>query len=182
MFEALGAKILTTVASVSTFLFSSYTGNDPSLRPISTRVGDNYIQVETRLENAFVNDFEDIFKSGTSIPVVFKLKIRSGRTVFSEMQFINRVRYDHAKGLYLVSLEGMNRNLQLSSPAQLVSEISALHCSLPYDRKWGKVTLSMEASLSAVRFQQVKGPVDLMVLWKYRKPKASKNLDLTKEL
>lgn len=182
MFEALGAKILTTVASVSMFLFSSYTGNDPALRPITARVGDNYIQVETRLENAFVNDFDDIFMSGTAIPVVYKLKIRSGSRTHSEKQFVNRVRYDHAKGLYMVSLEGMNRNLQLSSPAQLVSEISALHCSLPYDRKWGKVTLSVEASLSAVRFQQVKGPVDLMVLWKYRKPKASKNLDLTKEL
>lgn len=182
MFEALGAKILTTVASVAMFLFSSYTGNDPSLSPLSTRVGDNYLQVETRLENAFVNDFEDIFKSGTTIPVVFKLKIRSGRTVFSEKQFINRVRYDHAKDLYIVSLEGMNRNLQLSSPAELVSELSVLHCSLPYNPKWGKVTLNVEASLAAVRFQQVKGPVDLMVLWKYHKPQVSKNLDLTKEL
>lgn len=181
MFEALSAKVFTTLASVSMFLFSSYTGNDPGFSPISARAGENYLQVQTKLENAFTNDFTDVFSSGVSIPVVFKMSISSGKTSRLEKRYVNRVRYDHTKGLYFVSLEGTNRELELTSQAQMVSQLSTFTCSVPYNRTWGMVTIKVEASLSSVRFQQIKEPVDLMVLWKYHKPKVSSSLDLKLE-
>jgi len=181
MFEALSAKVFTTLASVSMFLFSSYTGNDPGFSNITARVGENYLQVQTKLENAFTNDFTDVFSSGVSIPVVYKLSITSGRSTLLEKRFVNRVRYDHAKGVYFLSLETTNRELELTSQAQMVAQLSAFACSVPYNRNWGKVTVKVEASLSSVRFQQVKEPVDLMVLWKYHKPKISNTLDLKQE-
>ena len=180
MFEALSAKVFSTLASVSMFLFSSYTGNDPGLTTLRTRVGDNYLQVQTKLEQAFVNDFNEVFTSGVSIPVVFKFSINNGSNVLFEKRFVNRVRYDQAKGIYYFSAEGSNRNLEMGSQAQMITELSSFACSVPYNRRWGKVSVKVEASLSSVRFQQVKEPVDLMVLWKYHKPKVSASVDLTR--
>jgi hypothetical protein len=180
MLEALTGKVFATVVSLSMFLFSSYSGNDPSLRALSSRVGGNYLQVRTSLVGAFDNDFPDVFKSGTVIPVNFTLSLKSGNRTLTERQFQNRVRFDPGKGIYEVYMGGMNRTIETESYAQMLTEISGFECSIPYNPDWGVVSMRLEASLPTVKFTQLKKPVDLMVLWKYQKPRTSTNLDLRK--
>lgn len=178
MFEALTAKVFATVVSLSMFLFSSYTGNDPSFRALNAKAGDSYLQFKTTLVEAFDNDFPDVFKSGASIPVDFTLQIRSGNNIRLQRKYQNRVQYNPSTGIYHVFLAGMNRNLQTASYQQMLSVISGFECSVPYDSGWGKVSVHLEAKLPTVRFQQINKAVDLMVLWRYQRPSITINLNL----
>lgn len=182
MFEALTAKVLATVVSLSMFLFSSYSGNDPALRAISSRVGGEYLQLRTSLTGAFDNDFPDVFKSGSVIPVNFKLTIKSGNKKVLERAYQNRVRYNPAKGIYEVYTAGMNRTIETESYAHMLAEISGFDCSIPIKPEWGVVSVQLSASLPTIKFAQLNKPVDLMVLWKYNKPQASASIDLRKSL
>lgn len=178
MLEALTGKVFASIVSLSMFLFSSYTGNDPSLRALTSRVGDNYLQLRTSLVSAFDNDFPDVFKSGATIPIEYKLLIKSGKQTRVERKFQNRVRFDPLTGVYHIYSAGMNRNTQTTSYPQMITEISAFECSVPYNPAWGKVSVRLEASLPIVRFQQLNKPVDLMVLWRYQRPAANVILNL----
>lgn len=180
MLEAITGKMFATIVTLSVFLFSSYTGNDPALRALSSRAGENYLQIRSSLVGAFDNDFPDVFKSGSTIPVTFTLSIKNKNQILFSRNYQNRVRFDPAKGLYEVKTAGMNRTLQTASYPAMLNELSTFECSIPYQESWGSVTISLEASLSSVRFEQLKKTVDLMVLWKYQKPKVSSQVSLRK--
>ncbi len=180
MFEAITGKVLATIATLSVFLFSSYTGNDPAFRNLNSRAGENYLQLRTTLVSAFENDFPDVFKSGSTIPVNFQLTIRNRNRILLNRNFQNSVRYDVANAVYEIRTGGMNRKIQTSSYAAMLSEVSGFECSVPYQSDWGTVTVSLEAALPSVRFEQLRKSVDLMVLWKYQKPKVSATLNLKK--
>ncbi|MDY0152562.1 MAG: hypothetical protein RBS43_09855 [Candidatus Cloacimonas sp.] len=178
MFEALTAKVFATVVSLSMFLFSSYTGNDPAFRALNAKAGVSYLQFRTTLVAAFDNDFPDVFKSGASIPVDFTLQIKSGNKIRLERKYQNKVQYNPSTGIYYVFIAGMNRNLQTESYQQMLSAISGFECSVPYDSAWGKVSVHLEAKLPTVRFQQINKAVDLMVLWRYQRPSITTYLNL----
>lgn len=180
MFEAITGKVLATIATLSVFLFSSYTGNDPAFGTLNSRAGESYLQLRTSLVSAFENDFPDVFKSGSTIPVNFRLTIRNRNGVLVNRSFQNSVRYDPANAVYEIKTGGMNRKLQTPSYNAMLSEVSGFECSIPYSPTWGTVTVSLEASLPSVRFEQLQKRVDLMVLWKYQKPKTSTQLSLKK--
>ncbi|HQQ68644.1 MAG TPA: hypothetical protein PLX77_07435, partial [Candidatus Cloacimonadota bacterium] len=61
MFEALGAKFLAGVVSLSMLLFSSFEGNDPALGSFSYSKTGSYVHLKTQLQTAFENDFPSIF-------------------------------------------------------------------------------------------------------------------------
>jgi hypothetical protein len=180
MLEAITGKVFATIATLSVFLFSSYTGNDPAFRNLNSRAGENYLQLRTTLVSAFENDFPDVFKSGSTIPVNFQLTIRNRNRILLNRNFQNSVRYDVANAVYEIRTGGMNRKIQTSSYAAMLSEVSGFECSVPYQSDWGTVTVSLEAALPSVRFEQLRKSVDLMVLWKYQKPKVSATLNLKK--
>jgi len=180
MLEALTGKVFATIVSLSVFLFSSYTGNDPAFRGLNSRAGEHYLQLRTSLVSAFDNDFPDVFKSGATIPVNFQLIIRNKSRTLLTRSYQNSVRYNPADAVFDVRTGGMNRKLQTASYPAMIAEVSGFECSLPYDPNWGNVTITLEASLPSVRFEQLQKKVDLMVLWKYQKPKISVQLNLQK--
>jgi hypothetical protein len=182
MFEALTAKVFATVVSLSMFLFSSYSGNDPSFRALNSRVGGEYLQLRTSLSGAFDNDFPDVFKSGSVIPVNYMLTIKSGNKKVLEKAFQNRVRYNPGKGTYEVYTAGMNRTIETESYSHMLAEISGFECSIPIKSEWGIVSVQLTASLSTIKFAQLNKPVDLMVLWKFKKPQIGTTVDLRKSL
>ncbi|MDD4310233.1 MAG: hypothetical protein PHO32_07620, partial [Candidatus Cloacimonetes bacterium] len=136
MLEALSGKVFATMVSLSMFLFSSYTGNDPGFRALNSRTGGNYLQLRTSLVSAFDNDFPDVFKSGVRIPVIFTLYIKSGKRTLAEYKYQNTVQYDPSKGSYAVYTAGMNRNIQTTSYQQMIQEFSLFECSIPYRADW----------------------------------------------
>lgn len=173
MFEALGAKVLSGIISLSMFLFSSYTGNDPSLKQLSGSMNGSSFHVHTTLENAFTNDFPDVFKSGVTIPIYFNVQVKNGKTIHYNRTHRTSVFFDPMDGVYLVQQTGNGSSNSYSSYRTMIQAISAFECSIPVDGNWGSVNVSIEAYLSTVHFKQINRKVDLMVLWKYNRPQIS---------
>jgi len=180
MFEALGAKLLTGVVSLSMLLFSSFQGNDPSLGNFSYSKTGSYVHLKAQLQTAFENDFPSIFASGSDIPVHYNLEVISGGTVVAKRRMVYRVSYDPGTGIYEIIKNG-SRAALTESAEQVKRELSAFAYALPYQRSWGVVTVKLEADLPKVHFAQLKKEVDLMVLWKYKKPAIKAQIDLRRD-
>lgn len=182
MLEALSAKVMAGLVSLSMFLFSSYTGNDPALSSLKFLVGRSYLQVSTRLESAFDNDFPELFRSGTSIPIHFKLELKSKNRVVWNRQYTNRVLYDPATGIWTVSMGASGRSVKFTSYKEMLEAIAVLDCSVPFESGWGEVNARVEAWLPTVRFESIDRNVNLMVLWNYKRPVVKASIDLKRAL
>lgn len=178
MFEALGAKALAMVASLSMFLFSSYSGNDPGLSALRGVPSKNHLQLTTHLNGAFENDFEDVFRSGTLIPIHYKVEIRSKGRIVLTRNFSNSVQYDSRANSYKIINSGMSRTSHAATYEAMLNEASSLECSVPVEQSWGEVNVRLEAWLPTVNFTQIDRRVDLMVLWKFQRPAAKGVIDL----
>ncbi len=170
MLEAIGGKILAGIMSLSMFLFSSYTGNDPSLRPLSGFVNNSYLQINSFLDNAFDNDFGDVFKSGTQITVFYKVELRTTTGVVYKRTYQNSVVYDAMRNNYRVAQSGTGQSFTTTSFSEVVEYMSSIAFSVPVEKRWVNVSTTVEAWLPTVNFPQINRNVDLMVLWKFRKP------------
>jgi len=173
MFEAIGAKVLSGIVSLSMFLFSSYTGNDPSLRPVSVTMSSSYLQVKTQLDNAFTNDFPEVFRSGVDIPVFFRVEVKSDGNVVYRRTHRSNVKFDPMQGEFTLQQTGTGLTHTYTSYQAMLSAVSTLECSIPLGTNWKTVTISVESYLPEVEFTQIRRRVDLMVLWKYKRPKTS---------
>ncbi len=172
MIGSIAGKIVASVVSLSTFVFSSYTGNDPSLRPPTGFVNNGYIQVTSNLDYAFDNDFPDVFKSGTQISVFFNVALKSNKQILFKKTYANTVQFDHMKGTYSIQQSGTGQRVEVSSYREMITAVSNLSCSIPLSKSWKEVSAEMEVWLPTVEFRQINRKVDLMVLWKFRKPSA----------
>lgn len=182
MLETLSAKVMAGLVSLSMFLFSTYTGNDPQLSSIRATMGRSYLQLNTRLEHAFDNDFPELFKSGTTIPVHFRLEIKSKKQVHWSKQYTNSSRYDSSTGFWSVSQSAESRSVKFSSYQQMIAAVAELDCSIPYESNWGDVNVKVEAWLPTVSFDKMDRKVNLMVLWNYQRPVAKASYNLRKPL
>ena len=70
--------------------------------------------------------------------------------------------------------------MRTSSVEQIIKEVSQYSFSIPYQSSWGLVSVSIQAELPVVRFEKLDKDMDLMVLWKHRKPSAKIQIDLRK--
>ncbi|HOH97511.1 MAG TPA: hypothetical protein PL188_04280 [Candidatus Cloacimonadota bacterium] len=180
MFEALGSKLLAGVVSLSMLLFSTYTGNDPKLSGIRHTSSDSYIHLEANLISAFENDFPSIFTSGTTIPVQYQLTFKSGNRTVINRTYTNSVTFDPGKGTYEIRRAGTADAFFTRSYEEMLAVVSLFKVSVPYQVAWGTVHVKLESSLPTVSFAQVDKAVDLMILWKYKKPSAKTQIDLRK--
>lgn len=178
MLETLGAKILSGIVTLSMFLFSSYTGNDPAFTAIRGSMGRSYIQLSTRLAGAFDNDFPDVFRSGTKITVYYKVNIRSKGKLVASREFQNSVQYDSRQNIYTVRLSGTDRGYQTSDYRLMVNDLATMECSMPIQSSWGYSTVEFEAWLPTVYFDKIDKKVNLMVLWNYSRPKLKSEFNL----
>lgn len=180
MFEVLGSKLLVGVVSLSMLLFSSFKGNDPQLSAINHRSSSTKLYLSGELLYAFDNDFDSIFASSAPIPVHFQLKIKSGKRVVVNQRFTHLVSYSPATGIYELRKDGQTDILRTSSVQQIIKGISQYSFSLPYQSSWGLCSVSIKAEMPVLRLEELDKEVDLMVLWKYKKPSAKLQIDLRK--
>lgn len=178
MFEALSGKLLAGVVSLSMLLFSTYKGNDPQLGGISHRTSSSFLYLNTSLVSAFDNDFPSVFASGSTIPVHLDVTLKSDGRVVATRRFVNSVTYDPTTGVYDIKRSGVDRNIKVSDADKVARELSSFECAIPYQLSWGAVDIRMEAWMPAVRFSQIGKDVDLMVLWKYKKPVSKAQINL----
>lgn len=179
MFEALGAQILSGVVSLSILLFSSFQGND-RLSSIKHSKSQSYVYLEAELLSAFDEDFPSILASGTTIPVLFALEVRSGKRIVAKREVINKVSFDPATGVYEVFKPGIASTLT-KSLEQVKRELALFEYALPYQSSWGVVNIKLEAGLPKVHFKQMDKELDLMVLWRFKKPMVKAQLDLRQD-
>jgi len=179
MFEVLGTKILAGVVSLSMLLFSSFKGNDPLISSISTAKTGSYLYLKANLENAFENDFPSIFASGSKIPVHYDLVVHQGSRTVASHRITNTVKFDPTTGIYELK-QGNKSPVFTESPEEVKRTLAAFEYSLAYQSAWNKINVKLEAHLPKVHFQQLNKELDLMVLWKYKKPSVKTLIDIRK--
>ncbi|PKN77638.1 MAG: hypothetical protein CVU48_10975 [Candidatus Cloacimonetes bacterium HGW-Cloacimonetes-1] len=172
MIGSIAGKIVASVVSLSTFIFSSYTGNDPALRSLSGFVNNGYLQLSTALDYAFDNDFPDVFKSGTKIDIYYNVELKNNNQLLFKKTYFNSVQFNHMTGTYKIQQSGTGQSFETSSYKEMITAVSTLSCSVPLNKKWQEVAAEIEVWLPTVEFRQINRRVDLMVLWKFRKPSA----------
>lgn len=169
MFGALSQKIITGFVSLSMVLFSSYEGNEPRFSEMNVSLIENNIFLQTRLENAFENDFERIFQLGKAIDIRFKIEVASEEDLLFSETFFHTVNYDPLEGAYFLELQERKETIVTSSWQKLIKEISKIEFLHRLEKKKA-LKISIEASLPTIQFNDEKVH-DLMILWKFKTPK-----------
>ncbi|MDD3535703.1 MAG: hypothetical protein PHC50_06125 [Candidatus Cloacimonetes bacterium] len=177
MFDALGSKVFSTVVALSMLLFSSFKGNDPAISQFQLSKTDSYLYVKAQLSTAFENDFPSIFASGVPVNIHYDLDLRGANGYHGKRRVTNRISYDLATGIYEIRKEGLP-SIYSKSISEVLHEAAHLEVAIPYNREWGELKVKLSASLPKVYFKELGKQMDLMVLWKYKKPGASGSIDL----
>jgi hypothetical protein len=163
-------KVMAGWLSVSALLFSSFTGNEPVFRPLQCKAGSNYLLVTARLDDAFENDFGDVFKCGRPVVLNYKIEVRNaGETAFSAT-YRHTVTYDPMTASWAVEKSETRTREIISTYSLMLEEISHLECTIARNNRWKSVEINAEAWLLPVNTSQSNKTIDLMVLWKYKRP------------
>jgi len=138
----------------------------------------NFLYVSGVLQDAFDNDFPTIFASGTAINVLYDLEIKSSNRIVAKNRFRHTVSYNPVSGVYELRKDGDPEAYRSNSVEEVIQKLSYFSFGIPFQHSWEQVQIKVEARLPVVHFEQMDKEVDLMVLWKYKKPASSIRADL----
>jgi len=169
-------QLMAGVLSLSSLLSTS--GNTPVIRQPVYLKGGNYLQVNTRLENAFDNDFEDVFKCGKPIHIWYKVTARLGGKEVFNTTCRHSVLYDPMNACWQVYHSDTKSTEVITDYSHLLDCVSALRATIGVDPRWSALQVDMEAWLSEVELSGEKRTVNLMMLWKYKRPALSNTVHL----
>jgi hypothetical protein len=125
------------------------------------------------LVEAFDNDFDEIFQSGQRIDIFFKIEIHGEDRLAHEQEFRHAVVFDPLEKIYNVFLEEQNLQTTCTNFNQLIETISQIEYFYNGQKyEGGHVILS--AYMKKIRLQSLNKEYDLMMLWKFKKPKITK--------
>ena len=178
MLEGFTGKILAGMLSLSALVFSNYTGNDPVFSPLQSRTGHNYLILKAKLEHAFDNDFNDVFKCGKPVHLWYKIEIRDNNRISFTRNYRHTVSYDPMNASWRLYRSETNQTDIFTSYNSLVSNISELNCSIPLNENWKIVEVRAESWMQSVELSQGNRTIDLMVLWRFKKPHIRTMLNL----
>jgi len=166
-------KIFTGIVSLSMVLFSSYKGNEAKFTSLNALLTNDRIVISSELENAFDNDFSNIFKSGQKIEICFDLKIFEAKKVIHQKKFCHSVEYDPLYKNFAVELEENDKNLVMDSYTKLIKTISNIEYEYS-GRVPPTVRVSIKAHLKKLNLTTLGKEYNLMLLWKLKNPEISK--------
>lgn len=169
MFQALANRVVSGIISLSMMLLSSYTGNNPNFDRFAIEINPHDLVFETKLVNAFDNDFEDFFKSSSMIDVFFTITLTENSDIFYTNTFRHSVRFDPLAREYRIYLEDREKELFTNSYDEMIKEISTIQ--YPYrDEIPRSFVLTISSHLPTIRFEGIDKEFDLMMLWKFKQP------------
>lgn len=180
----LGNKIVSGLVSIALFLFSSYKGNDATFSDIFIDYHKGRLSINTTLDNAFKNDFDDIFKSGKKIKVWFSIKIENyGKTIFEDKCY-HQIEYDPLSQRFEIYLSEDNDYTYVKSNEEIIEEISEFEytCDLNEVDFRDNLDIEITAFLKKVNFAKMNKEIDLMLLWNFKKPKIKKQFNINKNV
>ena len=175
MFQILAEKVISGLAAFSMLLLSSYQGNEASFSNYTTSFLDDRMFLECKLENAFDNDFEEIFKSGQSIDIYFSIRISHGDVIIHEEEFRHSIIFDPLTQVFNIELEDQDLTSSTNSYEELKTIISNIEYSFE-DENIHDYKLTLRAYLPKIRLIALDKDFDLMMLWKYNEPKLTTEL------
>jgi hypothetical protein len=174
----LGQKLLANLVTISVFLFSSFKGNDADFSALKVHNSGNYLILQTKLENSFENDFQDIFQSGKQVDVWFNLEVKQNKDMVHKQVFRHSVQYDPLSTSYKVYLQEQHQTRSVASYPEMLQLLANVEYSLPSKPEWTKIDIQLESYLKSMRIESMNKDIDLMTLWKLKKPVCKTNLDL----
>lgn len=165
-------KIMSGIISASMLLFSSYEGNSASFESLRANLYENNMLITAKLEKAFENDFEEIFKLGIEIDIFFRLEISSNNQRIFHQVFSHKVEYDPLLKRYFVTLEEQDKQAIASNFSDLIEMISHFE----YDFKGttpALVKVELSSFLENLYLPNLEKNYNLMMLWKMKSPMIS---------
>lgn len=174
----LGQKLLANLVTISVFLFSSFKGNDAGFSAMHVQNSGNYLIVQTRLVNSFENDFNEIFQSGKQVDIWFHLVVKENKTELHTQEFRHSVQYDPLASVYKVYLQEQHITRNIKDYSDMIRMISGVEYSFPAKPGWGKINIHLDSYMKSLRIDSMNKDIDLMMLWKLKKPTCKVNLDL----
>jgi len=172
------SKVYLNVLAFSVLLFSNYTGNIVDFSSLLTKtVGDNLV-CSTYLTNAFENDFDEIFKSGKEIRVWFEFRALKDNKVIHYEKFYHQVKWNAGKQEYQLNLQEQNYKTNTKSVKELKYLLSVVEYPFYKANHNGNVVIEVNAYLPKIYLETISKEVDLMLLWKMKKPSIRKEVRL----
>ncbi len=171
-------KIVSGLVSLSMAIFSSYQGNDAVFSFLYANLQENHITITAELENAFENDFEEIFKTGKSIDIWFHTSVSSKGVVLEEEEFSHNVTYDPLLDSYLLIKGSTNESIVCENYQCLVEELSKIKWHFRRLKSVSDYDLDVYAHLDKIYFEDMDKEFNLMLLWKNKSPRLKERIKL----
>lgn len=175
MFGGLFEKAVTATISLGMMLFSSYQGNTPCFEDLNAHQRGNQITVQSRLEQAFNEDFRQILQSGQEVPITFTLCLNSKERT-EILTFEHRVSYDPLLETWNLTCEEQdNKSYKIESWQEFKNANSEFNYK-GYHYMDLPIRVELIASLPTMVMGQNNRSFDLMIFWNYHKPTVEANI------
>ena len=179
MFNAFLGRVYVALISLSTLVLSNYTGNSPRFTDIFIEIVDNGIYIRCFLEDAFENDFKEIFDSGILVSVTYELEIIAKNSLITQKSFTNTAIWEFENRHWLLYLGEDNIFTTIENFEELKQSLSFVETFLYFDTiNFDSVNLNISARLPTIHFTTLQKSFDLMIFWKLREPKEKININL----
>ncbi len=178
MFESFGNSIVKGLMTFTLLLFSSYEGNDASFSHIYFSYDSNTIVVESRLESAFENDFDKLFKIGKEISVNFIVTVEVAGSKIEEEYFTHDVIYNSLEDTFLLKKSEINKTYICQSYDILIDELSKIEWEFNRMRSVDNYVITIRSYLDEVYFEQMDKEFNLMLLWKNKQPQIKERVNI----
>ncbi len=166
-------KLVSGLVSMTMLLFSSYEGNDASFSEILIGHDSEAIRIRTTLLNAFDNDFDQIFRSGSPVVINYLLDVQRDGEHVETLTFHNIIIFDPMNRYFYIEAEASNFHSFTDSCdelRQIISEIDVFYDHLGVE---GTYRFELTASMEKVTLESLEREFDLMLLWKNKIPAIS---------
>lgn len=166
-------KLFAGVVSITMMLFSSYEGNHARFSEVLTGYNEEVIMIRTSLVNAFENDFEQIFRSGSPVTVTIELKVSRDNQLIDTKEYRNTVLFDPLNRYFQVEAEASNYHSFTTSFDELITVISEIDI---FYETWGiegTYRFELTAGMDRVHLASLDKEFDLMMLWHYKNPRVT---------
>lgn len=176
MFQALSNKVITGVVYLSMVLFSSYEGNIAYFDKLESQFFNDKLLIRTQLLSAFQNDFEEMFKSGQPINIYFNIEVKENNNNLHNHQFMHSVKFDPMSQVFYVLLEEKSTKYRLIEEYDTMIDLIS---NIEYTCDIGNTiecNLTLEANLETIKLNSLDKDFDMMLLWKYKRPKLKEKI------
>lgn len=152
-----------------------------SLMPPQITVESEQLTVKTKLLNAFPEELDEIFLSGTPVTLKFKVNLRDRNGLIEEKELFHTVIYDLSKREYIVIISYQPSSKTTTDILEMKKWFGELNANLvPKEKILPEKLYIIEiaACLLPIKIKPLKMKFDLMTFWEYKIPKVTSQFAL----